>query len=110
MTPLRWAAGLAIGLGIWVVSYCAGFTIYALTHTAETPQVLQEERPRLMQPDDPGFAEHLAQGCPGDVSWSPCALRLPDPIYTDGFTIEHDGITDVCRPAGETFICTTEEK
>lgn len=104
-TALLRLAGILLGFAIFVVGYIGG---YLLTLPDEPPQEPEPARGRFLQPDDPGFAEHLAQGCPGDVSWTPCALRLPDPVYTDGFTIEHDGITDVCRPADGTFTCTRE--
>jgi hypothetical protein len=63
-------------------------------------------RPRLMQPEDPGFAEHLAEGCPGDVDWSPCALALDE--TPDDFTFPGDGyaIRCVTNPdSPETMIC-----
>jgi hypothetical protein len=114
VTGLRWTAGIAIGLGLWLVSYLVGFTVYALTHTTTSPEPPQEERAHLLRPDEPGFAEHLAQGCPGDPSWSPCARQLPAVDFAEtGFSFEENGLIITCLPAGDHlthFECTSKEK
>lgn len=66
-----------------------------------TPEDIQADPParhNWLNPGEPGFAAHLENGCPGDVSWSPCALELliqqhesppePETFTLNGFTCE----------------------
>lgn len=110
MRALRWAAGIVIGFVIYLLGYVGGFWL-SLPDGSEPPQ---EERPHLLQPDEPGFTEHLAEGCPGDPSWSPCALQLPAVDFAEtGFSFEENGRITACLPAGDHldhFECTVKEK
>lgn len=106
---------LWLGLLAAVLGFVGALALqWLLVPQSPSPPPETVSRPRLLQPDDPGFAEHLAQGCPGDVDWSPCVLQLPPRPLTDGFEIpRRDGGVDLCLPTPgepETMTCTEKKK
>lgn len=109
-TALRWTAGILIGWVIFACGYVGGF----LLTIPDGPEPPQEGRAHLLRPDEPGFTEHLAEGCPGDPSWSPCVLQLPAVDFAEtGFTYDDHGTTVTCLPAGDHldhFECTRKER
>lgn len=110
-TALRWVAGILIGWVIFACGYVGGF----LLTLPDGPEPTEEPRPHLLQPGEPGFLEHLAEGCPGDPSFSPCALQLPAVDFTEtGFSFtDSNGFINTCLPAGDHldhFECTVKGK
>lgn len=102
---------LGLGLLSAVLGFLGALALQWLLVPQSDPQPPEPAiHHRLLQPEDPGFAEHLAQGCPGDPDWSPCALRLPPRPLTDGFEIRRGDAVDLCLPDGLGSMTCTEQK
>lgn len=67
---------------------------YLLDHADREPIIepvpVYDRINSLLAPGDPGFVEHLEDGCKGDPSWSPCALRLPKPLPIQVIRVDAD--------------------